>query len=211
MISAEFCPCFPQTPLSILLDIQDPAACQTQLSIPSRSRDLAPAPCSASCTGTENLLSMPPLNGTLVPPVFAQHPVPVVGTRLSIPSRSGHPASLHIPFSTPPQSGDPASPDPAHLSLEPGTLLTILPRTRPFCIHSSRPRLCILPRSEHLGARTLLTILTGTRASCIPPDPSQHPAPQLEVNLRAAPLPRPGNSSLLHFLYFEPIPAESRK
>lgn len=120
MISAEFCPCFPQTPLSILLDIQDPAACQTQLSIPSRSRDLAPAPCSASCTGTENLLSMPPLNGTLVPPVFAQHPVPGVGTQLSIPSRSGHPASLHIPFSTPPQSGDPASPDPAHLSLEPG-------------------------------------------------------------------------------------------
>lgn len=73
-------------------------------------------------------------------------------------------------------------------------------------LHSSKPR-----SASFLGARTLFTILTGTRTSCIPPDPSQHPTPQPGLNHRPAVLSSPGNSSLLHFLYFEPIPAESRK
>lgn len=87
VISAEFCPCFPQNPLSILPGIPDPAACQTQLRILSRSQHLAPGPYSAFCAGTGNRLSIPSLDGALSPPpVFAQHPV----------SRNGDPAQYPI-------------------------------------------------------------------------------------------------------------------
>lgn len=197
VISAEFCPCFPQNPLSILPGIPDPAACQTQLRILSRSQHLAPGPYSAFCAGTGNRLSIPSLDGALSPPpVFAQHPVPGMETLLNIPSRSGDAESLHFRLSTPPPGAEPSS-----LQIQ----LIISPKSQDLAhhptpgqdiLHSFRPR-----SASFLGARTLFIILTGVRASRS--TARTEPAADL--------LPRPCNSSLLHFLYFEPIPAESRK